>query len=623
MQGDVYAFEGFRLDAGRRTLTDASGRPVSLAPRVFDTLLHLVQRAGDLVDKNALLEAVWPDVTVEENSLSQNISALRRALGDSPGENRFIVTAPGRGYRFVAKVMTAPAGAAAKGGAGAAANPAPGLVDKMRVSVAVMPFANLTGDPSKEYFSDGMADEIINLLARTPALKTPSRMSTFAYKGRDVDAREVAQQLGVDAVLEGSVRAAGDRLRVSARLIDGATGFQLWANAYDRMMTDVFDLQDELAYEIIDALYAHLNAPPARTRQRVSRTGNLAAYKLCLLAEWMSNQPKWDNLIGAREVFDQAIALDPDFARAHAGLAQTGAIMALHAPADRELIASAEASARRALELDPENEKAFASLGQLQAFRGDFAGGAKLMQSAMALHGNPMIFNIYMSVIPASAGHLQECLRLVDGSVQQAGIVPFTVTAFALVHAMAGNDDMATYYMDKAVEIGLSPSIAPLADIMSLLCLRKRDYEGSLQRILFSVSSNFTDSGAADAARIAHRALAGETPRADAIAALLRHKDGPSAINALIVKRILLWLTLLGAIDEAHDFMAASLDAFAEQGSVGSAWGSLWLHEMKPFRDHPRFMEVAKRIGLADYWREYGPPDGYEFVNGRLFALAG
>ncbi len=210
MRGDVYDFESFRLDAGRRVLTDAAGKAVQLAPRVFDTLLYLVDHAGELVEKSALLEAVWPDVTVEENSLTQNISTLRRVLGDTPGENRFIVTAPGRGYRFVAKTSAGkaeakPTPAQQSGPAvivpGAIASPA--LVDQFRASVAVMPFANLTGDPSKEYFSDGMADEIINLLAKNPGLKTPSRMSTFAYKGRNVDARQAAEDLGVDAVLEG------------------------------------------------------------------------------------------------------------------------------------------------------------------------------------------------------------------------------------------------------------------------------------------------------------------------------------------------------------------------------------------------------------------------------------
>ena len=197
----VYEFGDFRLLAAQRRLTARSdGRQIELTQKAFEALLYLVQRPGEPLDKAALMAAVWPSVVVEENNLNQVISALRRALGDGGTGKRFILTIPGRGYQFVAPVLRVPNETAAA----PAAKPAAAT----RKSVAVLPFVNLTGDPAKEYFGDGMAEELIHILARIPGLKVPSRTSSFSYKGRNVDVREIARDLDVTVVLEGSVRSA-------------------------------------------------------------------------------------------------------------------------------------------------------------------------------------------------------------------------------------------------------------------------------------------------------------------------------------------------------------------------------------------------------------------------------
>ena len=194
-----YEFGKFRLDpAKRRLLRD--GEPVRLTPKAFDTLLILVQSSGRTLEKDDLMQLVWPDAVVEENNLNQNISALRRALGESPGEHRFIVTEPGRGYRFVADVGTTVVPAAGSQ-AERTTSPATSRAAE-RSSIAVLPFANLTGDPGKEYFGDGMAEELIHTLGRIPGLKVPSRTSSFSYKGRNIDVRQIARDLEVGAVLE-------------------------------------------------------------------------------------------------------------------------------------------------------------------------------------------------------------------------------------------------------------------------------------------------------------------------------------------------------------------------------------------------------------------------------------
>jgi TolB-like protein len=249
-----YEFNNFRLDPQQRLLlSGAEGRPIPMAPKVFDTLLYFIERRGELLDKTTLMKAIWPNIVVEENSLNQNISTLRRVLGESPGEHRFIVTEPGRGYRFVAdvKTVTVPA-SAPRAGVPAEAPPPPAAPisspgQPSRSSIAVLPFANLTGDPGKEYFSDGMAEELIHTLARIPGLRVPARTSSFAYKGRNTDVRQIARDLQVGAVLEGNVRSADERIRVTAQLIDAESGYHLWSQNYDRKFEDIFELQDALA----------------------------------------------------------------------------------------------------------------------------------------------------------------------------------------------------------------------------------------------------------------------------------------------------------------------------------------------------------------------------------------
>ncbi len=214
----VFIFGEFRLDLRRRLLLAGCDLvPVPLASKAYDTLAYLIQHRDEVVTKDELMRVVWPRVTVEENNLNQVVSALRRAFGERRGEHRFIATVPGRGYRFVAEVHGEPKVAGAR-----------------IASIAVLPFVNLTGEPEKDYFGDGMAEELIHMLTRVPGLRVPSRTSSFAYKGRGVHVRNIARDLDVSLVLEGSVRSAGERIRVTAQLVNAETGYHQWSQTFDR-----------------------------------------------------------------------------------------------------------------------------------------------------------------------------------------------------------------------------------------------------------------------------------------------------------------------------------------------------------------------------------------------------
>src|SRR5215469_6667491 len=278
----VYEFGDFRLLAAERRLTArADGRPIELTQKALDALHFLVQHPGELLDKSALIAAVWPNVVVEENNLNQVISALRRALGDGSDGRRFIVTVPGRGYQFVAPVREVRDEASSAPPAATAAQ----ARTSTQNSIAVLPFASLSSDPEKDYFGDGIAEELIHLLARVPGLKVPARTSSFAYKGRNIDVRQIARELGVGMLLEGSVRSAGDSIRVTAQLVDAESGYHLWSQTFDRQFAEVFKLQDELAGAIVQKLEPNLGSvskPPLQ--QDDPPTRNVEAYRLYLQA---------------------------------------------------------------------------------------------------------------------------------------------------------------------------------------------------------------------------------------------------------------------------------------------------------------------------------------------------
>src|SRR3954451_5337529 len=203
----LYEFGDFRLDRNKRLLLRHDGTLVPLAAKAFETLAYLVERAGSVVDKDELMRAVWPDTAVEENNLTQNISLLRRLFGESRGDHRYIATVPSRGYQFVATVYVA-ASSAEQEPAGR--------------TIAVLPFVNVTADPEYDFFADGLADELIVALSKLDRVRVAARTSAFSFKGAQADVRRIAETLGVNLVLEGTVRTSGSRLRVTAELVNAA-----------------------------------------------------------------------------------------------------------------------------------------------------------------------------------------------------------------------------------------------------------------------------------------------------------------------------------------------------------------------------------------------------------------
>ena len=327
---DICLFGGFRLDRRSGVLFRKDERdlfaPLAMGSRALAILGLLVERAGELVPRAEIIAAVWPGTVVEDSNLNVQIAALRRVLDEGRTERSCIQTIPGRGYRFTAPVTRV--AAEARPNTAFPVSGVPPLPDKP--SLAVMPFQNMSGDPEQEYFADGMVEEIITALSRIRWLFVIARNSSFSYKGQAVDLKQVGRELGVRYVLEGAVRKAGGRVRISAQLIDATTGAHLWADRFDGSLEDVFELQDKVAISVAGVIEPTLEA--AETRRSAERpTNDLTALDLYLRALPDLDAFEKNRILRALDLLGQAIERDPHYgpalalaAHCHLGLEVNG-----------------------------------------------------------------------------------------------------------------------------------------------------------------------------------------------------------------------------------------------------------------------------------------------------------
>jgi TolB-like protein/DNA-binding winged helix-turn-helix (wHTH) protein/cytochrome c-type biogenesis protein CcmH/NrfG len=319
-----FRFAEYEIDLGQHELRRA-GEVVAIEPQVFDLLVYLVRNRERIISKDELIDAVWQGRIVSETALSSRISAARRAIGDNGDEQRLIRTLHKRGFRFVGQVDDGAAPAVPAGGdlplVAAEAGPlaavaAPPLALPDKPSIAVLPFQNMSGDPEQEYFADGLTEDIITGLSRQQWFFVIARNSSFTFKGEAVDVRKVASQLGVRYVLEGSVRRAADRVRVTGQLIDAANGIHLWADRFDRELSDIFDLQDEITNKVIGSVGPQILVTEA-ARVRRNPPQSIDAWDLVIHALPHMWRMSTEEQRRAQDLLIQAIAVDPEYAHAH------------------------------------------------------------------------------------------------------------------------------------------------------------------------------------------------------------------------------------------------------------------------------------------------------------------
>lgn len=436
-----YRFGEYRLDSGDRLLFRGD-KLVPLAPKILETLLLLVERRGHVVEKEELVSHVWPDTFVTDDALLRNISVLRKTLGDGEDGSRYIETIPKRGYRFVAPVEVgtdseaapaAPRLTPARGSRRSMAVAALALSGVLlvagyfawqrwqrgrsghgRITFAVLPFENLSGDAEKEYFADGLTEEMITQLASlSPGqMAVIARTSSMKYKSARKSVAEVGRELGVDYVLEGSVRYQGGQLRVSAQLIQVKDQMHLWARSYDRDVGAVVSLQDEIARDIADQIQVTLT-PTARAAGRRG-TANPQAYDAYLRGRFHWNKRTEEGLRKGLEYFQLALEKDPAYAPAHSGIADSYNLLANFgyiSPA--EAFPRAIAAARKAIELDDSLSEAYASLAFAEFHHEyDWPGAERGFRRALELNPSNSRACLWLAEYLAAMGRHDEAMRV-------------------------------------------------------------------------------------------------------------------------------------------------------------------------------------------------------------------
>ncbi|MEP9390591.1 winged helix-turn-helix domain-containing protein, partial [Mesorhizobium sp. KR9-304] len=398
-------FGNFRLKRSERLLLGPGG-PVELSARSFDILAMLLEKPDEVIGKTELFETVWPGLVVEENTLQVHVSALRKLL---PAE--MIVTVHGRGYKY--------------------AGPKPSVTTAEvfslpRASIAVLPFVNMSSDAEYEYFADGVAEDIITGLGRFRSLCVISRKSSFVYKGRPENVRDIGLELAAQYIVEGSVRRAAERVRVTAQLVETETGKHLWAERFDRDIGDIFGVQDDIVQRIVASLPQHVEgAERSRNLQRPAES--FSAYDHWLRGKYvLNNGTSMEEVLQARRHFERAIELDPGYASAYVELAES-----FYAEHESPWTASREAAAerifelsRKAVELDPHDSRTHLELAwSYLHVKGDLDLARIQVEIALALNPNDYYNYCVVGWLSACSGDLAHAVASSNEALRRSPVV--------------------------------------------------------------------------------------------------------------------------------------------------------------------------------------------------------
>jgi TolB-like protein/Tfp pilus assembly protein PilF len=569
---DYFQFGSFRLDASERVLL-RDGRLVPLPAKVLSTLLLLVRNNGRVVEKDVLMNEVWPDEYVEEGNLAQHIFILRRALGESTENPNYIETVPRRGYRFVANVSGPEETGDERG------------ID----SLAVLPFLNASNDANMEYLSDGITEGVMNSLSGLTQLKVMARSTVFRYKGAGIDPREAGRSLGVRAVMMGIVQQLQEQLVISVELVDVEDGSRIWGEQYQRKSSDIFSLQDELASEISEKLRLRLSGAQ---RERLTKrfTENRQAYEFYLRGRYAWARRAIEDLKKGVEYFRQAIVEDPNYSLAHAGIADCLVLLALFGAEDpREIMPLAKAAAIKAIKLDESLGEAYASLGQIKliydwdwpAAEADFRQAVNLSPSyptAHQWHGESLV----------SRGLFDQGLPELKKARELDPLSLIINTNLGLNFYWARQYDRAVQQLDRALE--LEPNFFRAHLHLGMCYERKRMYSEAMAEFerARSISENsWTLAGLGHC----HASFGARAEAEEFLSQLLELSRRQFVSCATIA-------VVYAGFEDRADQTVEWLEKAYEERSGLLIWLKVW-----PIFDHlrsdARFVRLLRRIGFA------------------------
>ena len=635
-QYKVYEFDGYSVLAGSRRFLRADGEPIPLTPKVFETLMYLVENHGRIIEKNELMEALWPDTIVEENNLNKNISVLRRILGEKQGENRYIATVPGRGYKFVSPVTVSefppldrsdspverdgpgdhsaipngpnedPLETASSASQQTATNgrnrkliatallgllvcavsiayfwrkPAPD--DPLTRTVAVLPFKPLAAGDRDVILEMGMADTLIAQLSNNPDMVVRPLASVRRFGGLEQDPMIAGRELGVDSVLDGSLQRIGDSIRVNVRLIRTNDGASLLSETFDEKFTDIFSLQDRIARKVSGALKARLGIPAQK-----HSTENVEAYRLYLQGRYHALKSTPPEIRQGIDYYRRAIDADPNYALAFAGVAQAYAALPITSDVPpTEAFPQAKAAALRALEIDPELAEARIILGVIEFwYEWRWAEAETELKKAIETDPNNPDAHRFYGVLLTVTGRGDESVAELEKARE---LDPLSLIVNALKSQALffhNRDPEALDQADKTLEIEPNFWIAHL--MRSRILIR----QGKLVEAVEAAKRAETFSGGnSEAVSLSAYALAKSGRREEAVA-ILEMLKSKAAVGYVPAYNLATIYNGLGRREEALQ----QLDA-----AVQSRDGRMILLKVDPkwddIRSDPRFADVMRR----------------------------
>lgn len=623
-------FGVFELDTADEALYHR-GRQVPVQEMPLKVLAVLLERPGELVRRAELFERLWPNdrLGILDDNLNVAISKLRHALHDTADHPRYVETVPRKGYRFVATVAEVPAAPASTGPDGpprdrpdtdrpppatepsrlrrpavalaaialmataamllafyfnGAGEDRPPVPEGATPTIAVLPFDNLSGDPGQAYFSDGLTEEILDRLSQSKDLRVVSRSSSFAFKNRDMDAREIGRQLGAQALVEGSVRREGDRLRISAQLVDAASGYQLWSESFDRRMDDVFAIQREIALAIAQTLKGRLLAPEEAEALEPEAI-DPEAYDHFLRGRHHWHRRTEAGLRQSATHFEKALELAPDYAPAWVGLADAYAVLGFYDYLPpREAFPRARDAANRALELDPDNASAWATLGYVALYYDwDLEAGEAAFQLAIELDPTDSKSHQWYANLLTAAGRFPEAEREMRRATELDPLSLIANAALGWVRYFAGRHEAALEQLRLSLELDPDFELAYLWRGWSLEALNR--YDEALPALEEAVErSGGTGITTASLARI--HALRGDRKKARSLLADLETDD--TYQPAYEIGKA--WL----ALDERNKAMD-----WLERALEQRSHSMVFIHvdpQLDALRNDPRFQALAERV---------------------------
>jgi TolB-like protein/DNA-binding winged helix-turn-helix (wHTH) protein/Tfp pilus assembly protein PilF len=616
----AYEFGPYQLDASQHLLF-RRGQLISLPPRATQTLVVLVENHGRLVEKEDLMRAVWPDTFVEEANLTLQISALRKALQEESSHGSYIETIPRRGYRFVSPVVEragtdsqeAPhvvAGVPHSGrnyrsifvGIGLACVAAfliIGLAIRNRTekltsatpeirSLAVLPLQNLSGDPSQEYLADGLTEELVTDLAQLHGLRVISRTSSMRYKGTQKPLPEIARELHVDGVVEGSVSRSGERVRIHVQLIRASDDVHIWASSYEGDASDILGLQQVAAHAIAQEIGVRLS-PDEAVRLTTVRLINPAAHEAYLKGRYLFNQRTPESTKKSVANFEEAVAKDPNYAAAYVALGEAyGALAANTIAPPEEVVPKAKQAANRALQLDPGMGEAYATLAHLAFFYDwDLEGSEKRFRQAIELGPNDALAHQWYGLDLIAEKRSDEAEHEFRTALQIDPLSLMTSADLAQVYFYSGRFEETIAQSRKILEI--NPAFPLAYDLLGMA----HEQEGKYVEAAAEYQRYFDGGGGGDAKmHLAHLyAVEGKTAEARK---LLHEMENPARgefaspydIASIYAglgdkNRVLYWL------DRAVKARAAMMPL----AGIDPLFN--------PVRTDPQFQALLHRIGLA------------------------